>query len=432
MKNITFIYLICLLMTVPVTLAGWTFHNPSPASNEFNAVASDNGADFFMAGEGGYLLEYDGATFNAPFFNTFQRVHDLEVQGSAGIAACERADVLILDAGQWVVNRPATTAWFYGAAISPGGDLWVCGDAGEVHRYTNGAWEEVSSTTSSTLKDIEMISDTRGWAVGLFGTARVWNGTNFQYYSSGTSRFLRSISGFSETSAWAVGDLGTITHWTGSGFQLETGVNNENLYDVEATSEDEAWAVGDNGTVLHRTASGWNLYTHPSLPSDIDFRSITISGGDNMMIVGSSGTVMKFDGSNWAPLKSDALNALTINTLLIDEGTVLLGGERGRIYEYNGDSFLTQMTGINNDVHILRHDLDGNIWAGCHSGVLLQNSGAGWTSVNTGDTEDIRDIDFLPGGDIWTAGGCDDGSCVSWAVLHYNGSSWTKYGESGS
>lgn len=414
--------------------ANWTWHNPAPAGNGLMAVATDHNGTYIMAGDGGYLLNYQAGVFSTPDFNTFERVHDLELTADGGIAACERADVLIRSGGIWTVDRPATTAWFYGAAVTPGGDYFVCGDAGEIHRYSAGTWEELNSNTSSTLKDIDMVSDTRGWAVGLFGTVRVWNGTSWQYYSSQTSRFLRSVSGNSETSAWAVGDLGTITRWTGSGFQLETGVNSENLYDVQAVSDDEAWAVGENGTVLHRTGGVWSAYTHPTLPADIDYQSISVTGPSEMMIVGQNGTIMEFDGSVWTPLKNDALAALNIYDVLQDSvtGNVLLAGERGKVYAFDGVGFNPQVTGSNADLYVIREDPSGFLWSGGAGGLLIRDAGSGWLPVSTGDTEDIRDIDFLPEGDIWTAGGCDDGSCVSWAVLHYDGSDWIKYGESGS
>jgi len=145
---------------------------------------------------------------------------------------------------------------------------------------------------------------------------------------------------------------------------------------------------------------------------------------------------MHYDGTSWLPMKSDVLSALNINSVHVDNisGNVFLAGERGKIYEYDtsGASFVMQNTGISADLFIIREDLSGNLWTGGFGGVLLQDSGSGWSSIFTGDTEDIHDIDFLPDSNIWMAGGTDDSSCVSWAALHYDGNSWTKYGESGS
>ena len=431
--RISLSFVLTLLFSVPSLSAAWTWHNPYPAGNTLNAVATDGAGLFVMAGEGGYLLEYDGSDFTAPYFNTYQQVHDLELTVTGGIAACERSDVLIRQGGVWQLNRPATTAWFYGTAVSPDGSYWVCGDSGQIHRYSGGTWQQTASSTTSTLKDIDMVSATRGWAVGLFGTARVWNGTSWQFYSSQTTRFLRSVSGYSDSCAWVVGDLGTIIRWTGTGFVTETGVNTENLYDVVAVSETEAWAVGDNGTVLHRTSSGWSLYTDAMLPATDNFRSIVTAGTDGLLLVGQYGTIMSFDGVSWVPLQEDGLSRAPIYSVHVASvsGDVLIGSERGQIFRYADGDFIQQTTGVSDDILCIGENSSGVLWAGGNAGRLLQNTGSGWNDFATGDIEDIHDIDFLPGGDIWTAGGLNDAGCVSWAVLHYDGSDWTKYGESG-
>lgn len=434
MKQTIFALIFLLLIFwIPVS-ADWTWHNPYPAGNTLNAVSTDSLGTFAMAGEGGFLLEYSSGAFTAPAFDTLQQVHDLELTAAGGVAACERSDVMIRTGGEWHLNRPAGTAWFYGAAVSPNGDCWVCGDAGEIHRFSSGTWQELASSTTSTLKDIDMVSDTRGWAVGLFGTARVWNGTSWQYVSSQTTRFLRSVSGYSESCAWAVGDLGTIIRWTGSAFVVETGVNSENLYDVAAVSDTEAWAVGDNATVLHRTSAGWSLYTDPVLAVEENFRSIVVANPDLVMIVGENGLIMYFDGISWEPMQDDALSRAPVSSVHVSSigGDVLIASERGAIYQYGDGDFIQQTTGVADDLLCLGEDLSGVLWAGGRDGRALRNAGAGWTPVITGDIEDIFDMDFLPSGDIWTAGGTNDTGCVTWAVLHYTGNEWIKYGESGS
>ena len=427
-------FVLTILLTLPSLSAAWTWHNPYPAGNTLNAVAWDGVDTFAMAGEGGLLIDYASGAFGYPDFGTLQTVHDIELTATGGVAACERSDVLIRSGDDWQISRPASTAWFYGAAISPDGDIWVCGDSGQIHRYSDDAWQQTASSTTSTLKDIEMVSGTRGWAVGLFGTARVWNGTSWQYVSSQTTRFLRSVSGYSESCAWAVGDLGTIIRWTGTGFVTETGVNTENLYDVAAVSETEAWAVGDNATVLHRTDAGWSLYEIPALELRENFRSIAVAGPDSIMVVGQNGLIYHFDGTSWTALPQDALERAPVMAVHYASvsGRILIGSERGQVFEYDAGVFIQQPTGVADDILYIGEDTFGVLWAGGFNGRLLRNAGAGWVDFPTGDTEDIYDMDFLPSGDIWTAGGANDAGCVSWAVLHYTGSNWVKYGESGS
>lgn len=430
------VFSVCFFIAVTISpsFSSWIWMNPYPAGNTLNAVATDGYGTWITAGEGGHLLQWDGNTFTAPVFDTQEQVHALALTADgAGVAACERADVLIRANGDWQMNRPQSSAWFYGAAVSPGGDIWVCGDLGEIHRYRNDVWEQTPSSTTSTLKSINMVSDDHGWAVGLFGTARVWNGTSWQHYSSQTTRFLRSVSGVSGDCAWAVGDLGTIIRWTGTGFVPETSGVTRNLFAVAAVNSTDAWAVGDSGTVLHRTENGWEVYTDPLLPDDVPFRSIALAGPDHVMITGMNGVILYYDGENWANFRQDMLNgadACTVHAASAG-GDVLIGTSAGVIFHWADGAFEQQFSWASGAVRIIREDGWGLLWAGGDDGGLFQRLGDTWTVFPTGDTEDIHDMDFTLEGDIWTAGGTNDAGCVSWAVLHYDGSIWTKYGESG-
>ena len=434
----TLFFILIIIMAVPCAHGVWTWHNPLPAGNTLNAAATDGAGLFAAVGQSGYLLKWNALTdeFSAPVFDTFQQMHAVKIYADGGgVAAGERANVFLRSNGQWeIVTLPtAPNTMFYGAVRSPAGTYWVCGDLGEIYRYHNGTWEQTASATTSTLKDIDMVSETRGLAVGLFGTARVWNGTSWQHFSSQTTRFLRRVSGYSDTVAWAVGDLGTVIRWTGTGFVIESSGVTRDLYDVVAVSDTEAWAVGNRGTVLHRTEDGWEAVTDPALPTDENFRSIAYGGPDSIMITGVNGLMVYFDGQNWTSLQQDAFDSSDVFTVHVwsQNDDVLFGSERGRIYQYHDGLFEQQVTGVTDTIRIIREDDNAVLWAGGDTGRLLMNDGGGWITVPTGDDETIHDIDFLPEGDIWTAGGLSDDGCLSWSVLHYDGSTWTKYGESG-
>jgi hypothetical protein len=437
MKTIQ-IFILIMILAVPFAHSAWTWHNPLPAGNTLNAAATDGDGRFAAVGESGYLLQWHAGTgdFTAPVFDTFQQMHAVKISADGGgIAAGERANVFLRSNGQWELNPPPTgpNTMFYGAARSPNGTYWVCGDLGEIYRYHNGIWEQTPSSTTSTLKDIDMVSETRGWTVGLFGTARVWNGTSWQFFSSQTTRFLRRVSGYSDTVAWVVGDLGTIIRWTGAGFVTESSGVTRNLFDVVAVSDTDAWAVGDRGTVLRRTQDGWETVTNPALPADENFRSIAYAGPDSILITGINGLMVYYDGQDWISLQQDAFDGADVFTVHVGSQNdhVLFGTERGRIYRYHDGVFEQQVTGVTDTIRIIREDDDEVLWAGGDTGRLLMNDGGGWVPVPTGDDETIYDIDFLPEGDIWTAGGISDDGCQSWSVLHYDGNTWAKYGESG-
>ncbi len=409
----------------------WEWHNPMPAGNDLYALDTSDTGYLATGGDAGLVLEYSNGQFVMPEFRTFERINDISLNGESGIAVCERGDVLLRNRGAWEINKPASTAWFYGASILPDGTAWICGDSGKIFHYDGSGWTEFSSSTSATLKDVEFFDEDHGWAVGLFGTVRVWNGSYWQYTSAQTSRFLRKVSASSAQCAWAVGDLGTIIRWNGSGFQLESTPTTANLFGVAAVDDDEAWAVGEAGVILHRLNGTWTLAEYPELPI-IEFRSIEWNAPGDIWITGRYGFIAHFNGSVWERFDQDQLGGLDVNdvTIMPATGSIILAGERGRIWEYNGSEFIFMGPPSPTTFHRLRPDNDNRLWAAGEDGALFNTDGISWNSIQTGNSDDYFDLDIIAEDNIWVAGGGSDGTCVKWTVCHFNGSDWRIYSES--
>ncbi len=414
-------------------LTSWTWHNPLPSGNTINAVSTSSSGLIGFAADAGQLLELDAGTFIFKSSPTLDRIHDIALSGDYGVMAGEHSTVLLRDGGEWIENKPLTTAWFYGAALLPDGQAYICGDLGKIYHFDGTDWIDMPTGTSTTLKDIDMLSPARGWAVGLYGTARVFNGTNWLYYSSSTTRFLRKVSGVTDSCAWAVGDLGTIVRWTGSGFQTETSPTTQTLYGVVAISTDEAWAVGDAGTVIHRLSGVWSVVSVPEIPATVSLRGVAEEDNGDIIIAGVNGFIIRFDGSTWERLDEDLSNGIDFYDVEIaPDGDILLAGTRGKLFEYSGGDFLPIDMSTTNDLYKVYRDPYDTMWVTGKGGVIRKNTGSGWITQNTSNPDNVYDIYALSPTNVWTAGGYSDGSCVGWTVLHYTGSQWVVYTEGGS
>ena len=191
--------------------ATWSWINPSPTGNHYNALAvSDNGYTT-VVGTTGVLMEFPH-TGGEPqsVSRTSNQLYDVDLDGDYGVAAGEANTVLLRDSGGWYGSIPASNHWYYGAAVLPDGQAWVCGDLGKIYHFDGLVWTLESTNTSSTFKDMDLVNSSFGFAVGLYGTARKYNGSTWNYISSQTTRFLRNIDLYDEDHGWAVGDLGTI------------------------------------------------------------------------------------------------------------------------------------------------------------------------------------------------------------------------------
>ena len=412
----------------------WQWLNPYPVGNHLTSVSISPSGEVILAGEAGMIINYTGEGFSSANSPTLEDINDMDTIDGAGIIAGNHSAVLMKDDEGWFSNPPPSTSWFYGASILPDGTMWVCGDLGNIYYFDGEQWNSQPSGTSTTFKDIEMIDESCGFAVGLFGTVRKWDGTSWQYVTSTTSRFLRKISGYDCNRAWAVGDLGTIIIWNGSGFQVETSPVSLNLYSVLAVNEDEAWAVGDSGTVLHRILGEWQQLDLPEL-QNTDLRSITqnpVNG--EFWITGKHGMIAIFDGFDCTRMDFDRSSNRILFDISINpvSDKITIAGSDGQIWEYDEPEFIPEIDGYSVDFNRLFQEPSGVTWAGGNEGVLLKDSGSGWIPVNTGNTDDIHDIDIISPESIWTAGGHSDGTCVSWTVLHFDGENWVTYSESGS
>jgi photosystem II stability/assembly factor-like uncharacterized protein len=338
------------LFGTPV-FADWEWLNPVPSGNDYSAISGSGAGYVCLAGDAGTVFEYSGGGFEAPYLLTLDRFNDVDTMGEFGIMAGEYASVALRNSEGWRLDAPPATEWFYGAAVSPDGQGWICGDLGTIYHYDGSGWNQMASGTSTTLKDIEML-DGCGWAVGLFGTARIWDGSNWQYTSSGTTRFLRRISAFNCNHAWAVGDLGTIIFWNGTGFTVETSNTSENLYGVIAVGEEEAWAVGDHGMILHRSGGIWVETSVPEF-SDIDFRAAGYdTDTSTLWIAGKHGFIARYDGSDWERMDRDQVDGIHLYDCetIPWSGNILVSGESGNLYEYDGENFTGQISGTSENL----------------------------------------------------------------------------------
>jgi len=77
-----------------------------------------------------------------------------------------------------------------------------------------GAWTEISSPTTETLRTVKMINRAVGWAGGHAGTILRFENGSWQNYPSGTDEQILDIAVVSEKDAWAVGATGTIVHYS--------------------------------------------------------------------------------------------------------------------------------------------------------------------------------------------------------------------------
>lgn len=149
---------------------------------------------------------------------------------------------------------------------------------------------------------------------------------------------LHGIWGLTEDNIFAVGWMGTLLHYDGEQWQsLRGGVidqrterfaaceENTPLFAIDGNSQGQAWAVGDDGLILHFDGQHWQREVSHT---DINLRAVLCAPDNKVYAAGAEGTVlMRNQDGLWISLEcplSSGFHAL----LLLDDGSLLLGGGR--------------------------------------------------------------------------------------------------------
>ena len=304
-----------------------------------------------------------------------------------------------------------------------------------------------------------------GWTVGNVGgsnftfsrwnrpTELAFNSANVAGGSSATG--LKSISMLSYVDGWAVGNVDSnnfiYLHWDGSSWQLtaEAGAcGTQDLSGVSVVSSQEAWAVGGRYrplcvnvglrryTVRYWNGSAWTSLTPLSTPhvppddlgnEDLNAVHVIDTDGDGLgnigFAVGDSGTILKYNGSNWDPdTNSDNKNLNGVFTVSSSEAWAV--GASGTILKWNGSTWNTVSSPVNNALNgIAMFDADGNGSADSgfavgNNGKILSYDGSSWSSADMGNSN-LFGVAMINASDAWVVG-------VNGVAYHWDGSTWTS------
>ncbi len=325
-----------------------------------------------------------------------------------------------------------------------------------------------SVTTPTFRRNLRMdLQLQNGYAVGANSgsneTIINWNRNtelswiNTSYAGTSANRgIMRAVSMVSSVDGWATGARITagfpFLRWNGSAWAFSTlagACTGQNLNGISMVSSAQGFAVGaryrpacaSSGnyryTILAWNGTSWSLLTpstSPSIPADSTtlqnlngVHVIDTNGdarADNGFAVGNSGTILRYNGTNWVTYSSPTSSNLNaVYTVSASEAWAV--GAGGLILRWNGSawsSFTTPASVALNAISMIDTDGDGlanfGVIAGA-SGNLLTYNGTSWTRLTSGSTA-FNGADVFNANDAWVVG-------ASGAIRHWEGSAWATY-----
>lgn len=239
----------------------------------------------------------------------------------------------------------------------------------------------------------------------------VWAWTDFPRAT------LRGVWGSAPNDVWFTGWRGTMLHFDGvEVWDLTPPSAEETISDVWGSGPDDVWAVGEGGVILHHDGVGWSR--HETIGVSY-LSAVWGSGPDDVWVAGSGGVSAHYDGDSWQPSSAPIASFVTSlwGSGVDDVWAVGLGGQV--LHLTDGD--WRRVSGVPASGHLYGVWGTGpdNVYAVGVGGAVLHFNGAAWAVEAGGLTESTLSGVWGSGtDDIWVSGGR--------AMLHYDGSQWTR------
>ncbi len=236
----------------------------------------------------------------------------------------------------------------------------------------------------------------------------------WQSQTSGVNVDLYNVDCVSRTEAWVVGLSGTILHTTdgGANWVRQTSNTSNDLYGVDFINSSTGWAVGSGPTILY-TSTGGSAWGTQSAATSKNLLNVVFIDASRGWATGVTGAIVGTTngGVTWTEELTGEWAWLWGVTAVSTNCAWAFGGDWFQniapIFYYNGSSWRKQF-----DVTQTR---DGNsiaavnssvVWAVGGDGVIYftSNGGSSWSRQTSGTTEMLRCIEAKSVNSCWAVG----------------------------
>ena len=191
------------------------------------------------------------------------------------------------------------------------------------------------------------------------------------------------------------------------------------LTDVWAASADHVWAVGGYGTVLRWNGTFWLPLRSPTTSS---LSSVWGNGRGQVWVSGGSGLVQRFSEGEWHAEETATTAQLSrIRGVQHGSGSGLWAvGAGGLVLRRSDAGWRTVASPVMADLNGLYVRSENDVWMVGAAGVALHWDGESLQCSQTGVSVPLLDVWGSAADDVWAVGGNS-------TLLHWNGVGWTQF-----
>ena len=382
-----------------------------------------NTSDVIRTVDGG--VNWQPVDFPFTYIWDIQQLDDTKamIQLAPTLPAVPWEGIVTTDAGATWSSAFASATNNLDFVLSDGMTGYGVGNYGQILKTTDGgsSWDYHSSGLNMNLRDIDMIDEHRGVAVG-YSILYTEDGEKWipaEIHVPGS--ILRKVTHFGDT-FYAVGEFALYQKSTDSG-RTWTSENLfggfwDNLWDIQFISENEAWSVASPARVIHTTDGGesWDLQFSSN---GFGLFCLYFIDSQRGWVAGPSDAIMRTTngGLSWTvhsiPDPPGSNNGKT-DIYFVDENLGYLVGNHGYVIKTlnGGLSWFNVDLPVPCDISELIVLSVDELIVSCHFEEAIyhsQNGGQTWQLILTGfENEDIfvsyRGMARTPSGRLYVAG----------------------------
>lgn len=193
----------------------------------------------------------------------------------------------------------------------------------------------------------------------------------------------------------------------------------KHLNSVYFVSENDGWVVGESGTIIHYYGSEWNLVKNPTT---VGLSAVYFNSSTNGWAVGDWGTILHYNGSSWQVVYTDSSIGTWTSVYFTSASNGWVCGLDGSIMHYDGVNWTL-------DYHIngaiwqsLYFTSEDEGWVVGYKGKAHYTNGM-WTYVDSLN-RCFNDLFMLPSTSGWATSSPAKSGPNSALTWYYDGTGW--------
>lgn len=321
--------------------SGWSAVN-TPAFGPYAAVWGEGPSEAWVSGNGRHA-RWNGVDWS--YYDSqgkdWRAVHG--VSPSAVFAAGAHAALGVWNGTSWYeIETPASPVVLHGVWASGPTNAWAVGEQGVLFHWVGTGWTLVPSPVQVTLRSVWGAHAADVWVGGEGGTLIHWNGVAWSESCRSTDEAILEVRGTGSDDVWARTSTGQLLEFDGTRWAplFRTKVaHREHLRTVWGASESDVWAASDR-TLWRRQTGGWS-----SVPVEIDldggaYLDVWADGvSGHVWAVGTGGLIARTtDGQRWSTFRSPTEKHLTAVSGS-SASNVFAAGQQGTLIRWNGTNW---------------------------------------------------------------------------------------------